>query len=88
MVVSQDIHKRLLDDSSLTGVRLGGVFGVAKRSLPPPITDSKARFFNKPIINLTPKPETRFKGLKTGESMKFQHKPIQGRPPRLQTKEI
>ena len=69
MVTSQDVHKRLLEDSSLTGLRLGNELGLVKRSSPPPFTNSKARFFNKSIINLTPKPERSFKALKTGESL-------------------
>ena len=44
VVVSQDIHKRLLEDSSLTGLRLGNRFGVAKRSLPPPMAKTNSKF--------------------------------------------
>ena len=35
------------------------------------MTKSKCNFFNKPVINLTPKPSARFKGVKAGEPLKF-----------------
>ena len=69
IVVSQDIHKRLTEDVSLTGMRLGRSFGVAKKSLPPPLTKSKCKFFNHGIISMTPKPPARFKRLTSNDEL-------------------
>ena len=68
IIVSQDIHKRLTEDVSLTGMRLGKSFGVAKKSLPPPLTKSKCKFFNH-VVSATPKPPQRFKKLSPDGSL-------------------
>ena len=82
VIVSQDLRKRLTEDPSLHGLRIGRSFGVAKRSLPP--MSRKCQF----IRDISPKPRTDFKRLNTDESLKFQHKPIVGRPPKLRSNEL
>ena len=65
VIVSQDLRKRLIEDPSLHGLRIGRSFGVAKRSLPP--MGRKCQF----IRDISPKLQSTFKRLNTDESLKF-----------------